>query len=45
MYNSSVMIPSLLFLSVFLILRYMYPLSKQRIDQLQLEKEKVLGRQ
>ena len=45
MYNSSVMIPALLFLSVFLILRYMYPLSKQRIDQLQLEKEKVLGGQ
>ena len=43
MYNSSVMIPALLFLSVFLILRYMYPLSKQRIDRLQLEKEKVLG--
>ena len=39
------MIPALLFLSVFLILRYMYPLSKQRIDQLQLEKEKVLGGQ
>lgn len=45
MYNSSVVIPALLFLSVFLILRYMYPLSKQRIDQLQLEKEKVLGGQ
>ena len=43
MYNSSVMIPAILFLLVFLLLRFVYPLSKQKIDELQLEKEKVLG--
>ena len=43
MYNSSVMIPAVLFLLVFLLLRFVYPLSKQRIDELQIEKEKVLG--
>ena len=43
MYNSSVMIPAVLFLLVFVILRYLYPLSKQRVEQLQVEKEKVLG--
>ena len=43
MYNSSVMIPAVLFLLVFLLLRFVYPLSKQKIDELQLEKEKVLG--
>ena len=43
MYNSSVMIPAVLFLLVFLLLRFVYPLSKQKIDELQVEKEKVLG--
>ena len=43
MYNSSVMIPAVLFLFVFLLLRFYYPLSKKRIDELQIEKEKVLG--
>ena len=42
MYNSSVMIPALLFLSVFLLLRFMYPLGKKEIDALQVEKEKLL---
>ena len=42
MYNSSVMIPALLFLSVFLLLRFMYPLGRKEIDTLQAEKEKLL---
>ena len=42
MYNSSVMIPAILFLSVFLLLRFMYPLGKKEIDALQIEKEKIL---
>ena len=45
MYNSSVMIPAVLFLLVFVILRWFYPLSKQRVAELQTEKEKVLSRQ
>ena len=45
MYNSSVMIPAVLFLLVFLLLRFYYPLSKQKIDELQVEKNKVLGDQ
>jgi GPH family glycoside/pentoside/hexuronide:cation symporter len=43
MYNSSVMIPAVLFLLVFILLRFVYPLSKQKIDELQVEKEQVLG--
>ena len=43
MYNSSVMIPAVLFLLVFLILRFWYPLSKKRVEELQLEKEKAFG--
>ena len=39
MYNSSVMIPAVLFLLVFLILRFFYPLSKKRIEELQVQKE------
>ena len=39
---SSVMIPAVLFLSVFLLLRFLYPLSKKEIDALQVEKEKLL---
>ena len=34
----------MLFLLVFLLLRFVYPLSKQKIDELQIEKEKVLGK-
>ncbi len=45
MYNFSVMIPAVLFLLVYVILRYMYPLSKQRIEELQLQKEAVLRAQ
>jgi len=43
MYNSSVMIPAVLFLLVFVILRFFYPLSKQRIAELQTEKEKLFS--
>ena len=43
MYNSSFMIPAVLFLPVFLLLRFVYPLSGQKIEDLPLEKEKVLG--
>ena len=45
MYNSSVMIPAVLFLPVFLLPRFCCPLSKKRIEELQIEKEKVLGGQ
>ena len=43
MYNSSVMIPAALFLLVFLILRFWYPLSKKRVEELQVEKEKAFS--
>ncbi len=43
MYNSSVMIPAVLFLLVFVILQRMCPLNKKRVEQLQTEKEQVLG--
>ena len=45
MYNYSVMIPAVLFLLVFIILRFVYPLSKSRIDELQVEKEEYLKEQ
>ena len=45
MYNSSVMIPAILFLLVFIILRFVYPLGKKQIAELQVKKEEVLGRQ
>ncbi len=44
MYNSSVMIPAVLFLLVFLILRFWYPLSRQRIEELQVQKEEAYRR-
>ena len=44
MYNSSVMIPAVLFLLVFLILRFWYPLSKKRVEELQVEKEKAFSK-
>ena len=43
MYNSSVMIPAVLFLLVFLILRFVYPLGKKQIVELQDKKNEVLG--
>ena len=45
MYNSSVMIPAALFLLVFIILRFVYPLGKKEIAALQVKKEEVLGNQ
>ena len=45
MYNFSVMIPAVLFLLVFIILRFVYPLSKARVAQLQVEKEKMMESQ
>ena len=45
MYNFSVMIPAVLFLLVYLVLRFMYPLSKKRIDELQVQKEAMLRSQ
>ncbi len=45
MYNYSVMIPAVLFLVVFLILRFVYPLSKKRVDELQVEKEAYFSKQ
>ena len=42
MYNFSVMIPAVLFLLVFVLLRFVYPLSKKRIEELQVEKEKMM---
>ena len=45
MYNYSVMIPAALFLLVFLILRFVYPLSKKRVEELQVEKEAYLKEQ
>ena len=38
MYNSSVMIPVVLFLLVFLILRFAYPLNKKAVEELQVKK-------
>ena len=43
MYNSSALIPAVLFLLVFLLLRFVYPLSKEKIAELQVEKEKILS--
>ncbi len=45
MYNYSVMIPAGLFLLVYVILRFIYPLSKKRIDELQVQKEAALRAQ
>ena len=42
MYNYSVMIPAVLFLLVFLLLRFVYPLGKKRVEELQVEKAKLL---
>jgi GPH family glycoside/pentoside/hexuronide:cation symporter len=42
MYNYSVMIPAVLFLLVFLLLWFVYPLSKKKVEELQVEKAKLL---
>ena len=43
MYNYSVMIPAVLFLLVFLLLWFVYPLNKKKVEELQAEKAKLLG--
>lgn len=42
MYADSVLIPAVLYLLVFVLLRFVYPLSKQRIADLQIKKEETL---
>ena len=42
MYADSVLIPAVLFLLVFAILRFIYPLGKKRIAELQVQKEEAL---
>ena len=42
MYNYSVMIPAVLFLLVYIVLRFMYPLSKQRVEELQVQKNELM---
>ena len=42
MYADSVLIPAVLYLLVFVLLRFVYPLSKQRIAELQVKKEETL---
>ncbi|MBR0063906.1 MAG: MFS transporter, partial [Oscillospiraceae bacterium] len=41
MYNYSVVIPAVLFLLVWVILRFVYPLSKDKIEELQEEKNRL----
>ena len=45
MYNASVLIPAILFLLLFVFLRFVYPLSKKRVEELQVEKEAILREQ
>ena len=42
MYADSVLIPAVLYLLVFVLLRFVYPLSKQKIAELQIKKEETL---
>ena len=44
MYADSVLIPAVLYLLVFVLLRFVYPLSKQKIADLQIKKEETLRR-
>ena len=41
MYAYSVLIPALLYILVFILLRFVYPLGKKQVDELQKEKEKL----
>ena len=41
MYSDSVLIPAVLFLLVFVFLRFVYPLGKKEIEELQSDKEKM----
>lgn len=42
MYSDSVLIPAVLYLIVFIVLRYVYPLDRKRVDELQISKEEAL---
>lgn len=42
MYSESVLIPAILYLLVFVFLRFVYPLGKKQIDELQVQKEAKL---
>ena len=42
MYNDSVLIPAVLYLLMFVVLLFVYPLGKQKIAELQAEKEALL---
>ncbi len=44
MFTDSVLIPAVLYFLIFVILRFMYPLGKEKIAELQTEKEKLLSR-
>jgi len=45
MYNDSVLIPAVLFLICFVLLWFVYPLSRKKLDELQVEKEAMLTTQ
>ena len=45
MYNDSVLIPAVLYLLMFVVLLFVYPLGKQKIAELQTQKEQVLSQQ
>ena len=44
MFTDSVLIPAVLYFLIFVILRFMYPLGREKIAQLQKEKEKLLSK-
>lgn len=44
MFTDSVLIPAVLYFLIFVILRFMYPFGREKIAQLQKEKEKLLSR-
>lgn len=44
MFTDSVLIPAVLYFLIFVILRFMYPLGREKIAQLQQEKEKLLSK-
>ena len=43
MYNSSVLIPGIMFLVGFVLLWFFYPLGKKQVEQLQTDKEKLIS--
>ncbi len=44
MYADSVLVPAVLFFLVFVILRFVYPLSKEKTAELQMKKNEILKR-